>query len=1175
MICPKCKSKNDDDALVCSNCGFKLKLRCPYCGEYNPIGAKECLSCSKQLLKLCPSCKAVNFSTAKVCRKCSHPFSVKPEVEKVEENIPDELENAATLAVELINISSIKANVKSKEMAAKIINKFYQIFAKEAKTNELKPLKLSENVLAVSFTKSASFADSVNDALNFAGFIDTKTDEVSELLESKLKLSYKVRYLITSYKPHEKAEIVSSVGLGIVDEVIFDESIHAILKDKVNFAELEDSSGNKFYKIINQDSVENMVPGAEQEPKTKLRKDVLSDLMNRVQMAKDGFVACLNGPTGVGKSHIFSALKMTYEEDNSSIWLFGQCNLLTSDSPLFFFRDVLRNLFDLPAFNIDIETSKKHVYSILTEKLNITDEELINAVFAVVFYDETNLQTSLYENKRKTYFAISAILKNLLSRGDVILQIEDIECIDRFSLDILRALFDEGILKSNLKIFITSNINVDIIQFFASPHINKENSFFADYPLMTKAEIDDTIFKAVGVREELGPNILNNIYENSKGFPVFVEEFLYLLLQLRIIKFESAGANSVTVSADAAQLDFPKTISDIIQVRLTNISNADPDAFRTLYYSSILGYKFLPAVVQNILDIPQDKFEEIIKFLSVNNFIAPFDTYNYTFKNRVIWETVRNLKLSPENIASSTITTMKKLVELTAPDYASVVKNLLSAGLPKHEIMQHIEQATKDAYSCGDDYSYVYHKILLIEAVEVSNLANKNDIILDIKEELVNLTYMSFPDTAIKYADELIAHYESVDVAKTINILGLMSVSFEMTGNYLAELECVDKSLEKIDAKTNKFSVMLLKYSKLSSLLALGRYEELVNIVNNEILPVIRLYEDGKIKDTTKKKKKEVISVKFESKYEMAFAMVLQGSIAAASVIQDLYNDANNIQNAEYILKSQLLFGAMKLVQGQIAEVENILNSTKDLISASRDNQQNTFMWLALKNIAGFFKGEYSSVVNDIYMLSNFAHNLKRFDMEPVLKGLLVRIALKEGSVDFAQNMAYDEYYKCANNKWALGALVNWYMYCDISIFREKYEDALKVAQYALDAAEKTDINNIFFTALLKLKLAEIYAIRSDYDMAKINAKEALQLAEANGYEWIKANAGIVYYDILLKQITVNPSVKNDNVKMLYANLILSESAAKNLQNQELSMQIKKNLEAIQQYAEENKISLD
>ena len=86
MICPKCKKENDDNALICSSCGFKLKLPCPHCGSYNHVGAKICSTCNGKLLKVCPECKAVNFIQVKQCRKCKAEFnkSVQPQASPVQ-----------------------------------------------------------------------------------------------------------------------------------------------------------------------------------------------------------------------------------------------------------------------------------------------------------------------------------------------------------------------------------------------------------------------------------------------------------------------------------------------------------------------------------------------------------------------------------------------------------------------------------------------------------------------------------------------------------------------------------------------------------------------------------------------------------------------------------------------------------------------------------------------------------------------------------------------------------------------------------------------------------------------------------------------------------------------------------------------------------------------------------
>ena len=96
-------------------------------------------------------------------------------------------------------------------------------------------------------------------------------------------------------------------------------------------------------------------------------------------------------------------------------------------------------------------------------------------------------------------------------------------------------------------------------------------------------------------------------------------------------------------------------------------------------------------------------------------------------------------------------------------------------------------------------------------------------------------------------------------------------------------------------------------------------------------------------------------------------------------------------------------------------------------------------------------------------------------------------------------------------------------MYCEIAIFKENYDVAIKVAQNALDVAEKANTNNLFFISLLKLKIAQIYSLRGDFDIAKINAQEAIQMANDNNYTYVKVLHGIVMYEILLKQIQENP----------------------------------------------------
>lgn len=1167
MICPKCKTENSNDAVICSNCGFKLKIKCPHCSTLNNIGQKVCISCDKNILKNCPKCNAINYETALKCRKCNHVF------ETISQGFNNDIKTVSVV-VELINISSIKTNIKSEELSQKVINKFYQIFSKATKEISLKPLKINENTLVARFDKSASFIDGIDDAIAFIENLDNSIDATSNLLENKLKISFKVRYLVSSYKPTQKQDILEAISLGVVDDMIFSEDIYLNIKEKMPFKKITLSNGNNFYKFLDENDPETITTELPKEPVVKTRMDIVNEMYQKMNLAQNGFVACLNGPMGIGKSNIFNALKQTFDEDNSKIYLMGQCSLQSPISPLAFFKDVFKNLFDIPVFNLDVNATTERIRLYLQNILNISDETLVNDIYSVLFFDEEKLQHNIYENKQKTYSTITKLFRTLLQNKSVILQIEDIEHIDNFSMEILRNLFEEGILKCDFKMFISSNITVDIIQLFASPHVTTENTYFAQYPPLTKEEIDNFLNQAIRSREALGARVLNHIYEYSKGIPAFIEEFLYSLLQFGLISFTNDNKNPLQVSAELETMPLPTTLQEIIRLRLVNISNRDSNAFKAIYHASILGIKFLPNVVQNIIQVEDNEFTEIIRFLTVNNFIEPVDTYNYTFKNRGMWESIRNLELTEENKYNGITSTIQALTQLTSPDMANVVHNLLTVSVPKYEIVAQIEQATKEAYGVGDDYSYIALKDLLIESIDVSNLENKTQIIAAIKEELLNITYQNFPNKAIKYGNDLINYYEQIDEVKTINILSLMSIALENIGNYTASIECIDKVLEKLDVNNNKLQIMMLNYSKLYPILSLGRTEELINIAQNAVLPIIDSYEKNKIKEKTSLLLHQFILMKLETFYLLNMAYALQGSIKTIDWSNKLFDLAVAENNEEYKLKSRLTLCLFKALQGEIEEAENTLNETQGQIPNSQNATINTLIWVIIKNLTKFFKGEYPEITNELFAISNFCINTKRFALEPIIKSLLVKIALKDGNIQFAENTASEEFFKCSNNKWTIGALANWYMYSEISLYKDNHEEALKVAQIALDVAEKANTNNLFFCALLKLKIAQIYAMRDDIDMAKINLEEAMKIAKENGYNLINASSSLVYYDILLKQITNNPNLKNENIIALYNQLLHSQDAVKKLKNSELSLNIKHKIDDIFQFAKENNITL-
>ena len=80
----------------------------------------------------------------------------------------------------------------------------------------------------------------------------------------------------------------------------------------------------------------------------------------------------------------------------------------------------------------------------------------------------------------------------------------------------------------------------------------------------------------------------------------------------------------------------------------------------------------MPTLVKNILKISDKEFNEIMEMLLINGFFSTFDNYNFTFKNKIIWQVVYNLDLSKENKNACYIGVNKGLMEYNEINYAII-----------------------------------------------------------------------------------------------------------------------------------------------------------------------------------------------------------------------------------------------------------------------------------------------------------------------------------------------------------------------------------------------------------------------------------------------------------------------------------------------------------------------
>ena len=83
-----------------------------------------------------------------------------------------------------------------------------------------------------------------------------------------------------------------------------------------------------------------------------------------------------------------------------------------------------------------------------------------------------------------------------------------------------------------------------------------------------------------------------------------------------------------------------------------------------------------------------------------------------------------------------------------------------------------------------------------------------------------------------------------------------------------------------------------------------------------------------------------------------------------------------------------------------------------------------------------------------------------------------------------------------AKEKMAIGALLTWYLIAEATLITEGPQNAMEIAEQALQVAQNPKIDNYFFVILLKTIIIECCITLSDFESAKMHLDSAITLAE-------------------------------------------------------------------------------
>ncbi len=883
----------------------------------------------------------------------------------------------------------------------------------------------------------------------------------------------------------------------------------------------------------------------------------------------DKLVIGLSGEEGFGKSTVLKYLFSDLMHLNYN-WLWGECSANTQISPFGVFQEMLLTFFNCPnytnmsnEFKNNIQAGFKNFFPGFTQP-EICD--LFNFLYPTV---SANFEKILI-NKNVTFALLEKLLLEIAKKGRLVITIDDFDMIDGASYEFLVNFIDKGNLSSNIKLVIAYKDKRIAQGYFLTDKV-AENQYQDVYlGQLDRVNADKLVKLFINGVNPLPDEVFEQIYDYSKGNSAYIEQVLVLMNEHEAFVEESA---TVKYKRNSVELKIPTNIHDVVNKRIEILQKKFPVVLRTLYAASILGNKFNINMLENVMKVSTDDFQNIIKLLATSSYISKFNNSQYVFKNTLLWKMVYEKAKQSEAFEILN----EKIFDVIS---GKVLSNNSVRALVAQNLNQKLlaltawTENTKLCAYLGDEHLWTLSQKQSLRIAQDLNPEGNKITINNIYERMGKLMYTSKPVEAVEYLSYAISQAMKIsNIPKVIELSGYLSKSCSITGNYHGVIEAIDTILKLTNKPEFRLENALLKYKKLKALFSIGNSEEIFNIASNEIIPIIEQAISNII--PLKNTPLEVVyETWLETNLIVANALSIQGNNKCFHILSliDEIIVKNNIENKNYLNRVSLAKALAHSVQGNIKKSEDILIDVNQKTAVDIVEPEIISQWNFINILNKIYKREWSNLKEDMYSVVTFANNYNDVLVKNILKIFLGKILQEEGNLQRAMDIYNEQVTIFAKEKIAIGALLCWYYIARITLVTEGSDKALEIAQKALEVAKNPKINNYYFMVIYKKLIAEIYMIKGDLEATKMYIEKALMIVKAYDLKLQKVLLYQLYTKYLEEMVSSKPQNKNIYAQNAINTYKKSLTMLKNMNLPQIESEIQKELSAFKAFCQMNEI---
>lgn len=810
----------------------------------------------------------------------------------------------------------------------------------------------------------------------------------------------------------------------------------------------------------------------QQDAKNKLKEALISNTKK---------VIALNGESGSGKNIV---IKFAMEElqDRNFIWLTGRCSPHTKLTPMGYLQDVLLNLFNLNRFCIDIETLRKESVKFFKQDFaDLTQDEVYDFI-NFLYPEKFGEFKDIHSNKQKSFNLLLKVLKTLSNTSDLIFVVDNFSDLDEMSLDFIKTLLSSPEFLSNVSFIITYSEPRSAQGCIPHDSLTEDSYENITIAPLTREQLLPILDKYKNLN--LAIEQKNLIHKYSNGNPANFEQIINL---------------AADKQRGGIGFSLPQTISEVMKERLDILKGEDILAYRVLTAVVLLGCRSNPIILNTFEDVDLEQLDLVLGKLVKLNYLVPVSATLYEFKSSVLWETIYNLvKEDTDNYKK----VCEELSVLLQNYHLSSLATLSMISKDMGYAQQYLSVWTagvQTASYIGDTALFVTAQKQILDIVENNVIKSSENIKKNIYVQSGKLLEKTNPQEAMDFLTKAL-NMEPISKYEEIDLLGYIASCAMKTENYYGVIECVDNVLDKFDNPQSIESVVI-KSRKLKALNEIGNFGEVVNLAENEIIPVVEATLANKSSKYKLVSEEEVFETWIYTLFALVKALTRQGNDRAFKVINELFKilEANDIHDKQFFCNLQLELALANTIKGNIHMSDKILNDIFEIYENSDVINSLVVSRLNLISLLNnFFTDREKIEMDELFNIASFADNINDKLTKNVSKLILGKIILQTQSAKSALSVYTKQLEYFAKEKNAVGVLLGWYLTAEATMMVDK-KQALDIAVKALSIAQKPEICNHYFALLFNKLICRIYLSLKDYDSARIYIDRALTIAR--GYD--------------------------------------------------------------------------